>query len=646
MDAPATAQEPETTFDEQPIPWQIRLGLRAATVERAFPVVDRVVLVPDAATYLRELTRWSPAGRWPVLIEDDQLAPMFIRRFRPAEVIRADAARPLPEGLGARRSQVEYAVVSAWGGTPGAETSRTVFQRHGHVPPGVVLASTNDPAWTAAAALAAGRGQPIAWMDGGLGRPNATLDAVAASRLRRRVSELAAQPGYTCDAQGDEIDAITICRTMAGKAENPFPLSVLPDLPAEQRAGPLAITDILGRNDAGERFAITGWIFGDETRCTYMAMCSLFLPRERTGFYNAYPAGEPWSAYDGSEPATALGAQGFTTSYAGGAQMNEVGWRRMIAGGFSSDMIVMTSKGGADAFDLTAGRGSAHDVPILNTPAALFMVHSWSMRSPENRSTVGGRWLERGVYAYVGSVHEPFLSAFVTPMELVERCVNYSPFLVAGRHYAPHPFGQPWKVNTIGDPLMLVAPPGKVNVERITLPREDGTNVGEHVKTLMRSCASGADGSVFAETIAALDLLGRDEIAVQIWSLAERQGCTPETARAALGPLFRLRDDTAFMRAWSLVRTPDAEARDMLWHLMGPKLHDVEDHDLLMQLQSAIRRPQAWVDVGTLSPHLARVFGGAYARGFIERELKRTQAEGARKRLQALLQRYPAPASP
>ena len=41
------------------LPWPVRLGARVAAVERAVPVADRVVLVPDAATFLDELSKWS-----------------------------------------------------------------------------------------------------------------------------------------------------------------------------------------------------------------------------------------------------------------------------------------------------------------------------------------------------------------------------------------------------------------------------------------------------------------------------------------------------------------------------------------------------------------------------------------------------------
>ena len=74
---------------------------------------------------------------------------------------------------------------------------------------------------------------------------------------------------------------------------------------------------------------------------------------------------------------------------------------------------------------------------------------------PDDGKTVGGRWLERGVYAYVGSVDEPYLEAFVTPRLLTNRLQMLTPFLIAAREIA----APPWKITTIGDPLMTILKP-------------------------------------------------------------------------------------------------------------------------------------------------------------------------------------------
>jgi hypothetical protein len=74
--APAT-----TPAGNSETPWPIVLGTRAAALERSWPIVDQVVLVPDGRTYLDELSRWTETTRWPVLFEDDVYAPLFVRGF-------------------------------------------------------------------------------------------------------------------------------------------------------------------------------------------------------------------------------------------------------------------------------------------------------------------------------------------------------------------------------------------------------------------------------------------------------------------------------------------------------------------------------------------------------------------------------------
>jgi hypothetical protein len=95
---------------------------------------------------------------------------------------------------------------------------------------------------------------------------------------------------------------------------------------------------------------------------------------------------------------------------------------------------------------------------VLSKPLALHMIHSFSLQQPDSVETLGGRWLQSGVYAYIGSVHEPYLPAFVPPLQVLERMVNAVPFVVAARQW-DGPFSMPWRINTIGDPLMLCAAP-------------------------------------------------------------------------------------------------------------------------------------------------------------------------------------------
>src|SRR4028118_409618 len=80
-------------------PWPVQTGLRAAIVRSKIPTVNRVVLVPDEATFLAAIQKWNLKGNWPILIEDDKYAPMFLQRFQPEEIVRLPSIKEqLPKG--------------------------------------------------------------------------------------------------------------------------------------------------------------------------------------------------------------------------------------------------------------------------------------------------------------------------------------------------------------------------------------------------------------------------------------------------------------------------------------------------------------------------------------------------------------------
>jgi hypothetical protein len=60
--APQPVQPPQPGGKPQQVPWPVQLGMRVVQVEQSFPLIDRAVLVPDAATYL-ESGRPPAAGR-------------------------------------------------------------------------------------------------------------------------------------------------------------------------------------------------------------------------------------------------------------------------------------------------------------------------------------------------------------------------------------------------------------------------------------------------------------------------------------------------------------------------------------------------------------------------------------------------------
>ena len=640
------------------LPWPVKLGVKSEMVRNGFPLIDRVVLVPDGATYLDEISKWSGHGRWPVLFEDTKLAPMFVRRFKPAQLIRRDSvgAATLPQDREGRQRAIEQVLVKIIGGNPQTQTARQTFAQLNFAPPGVILSAPDDSAWTAAVALAAGRGEIIAWMSAeDFGKPDDELNEESAKRLIAQVESLLRQSCAEIDGKlalsyqslGDDVDALTICRSMAHRAtvNLPGPWRASPGGPHND--GPVAMTDLLGRNADGTRYAIVGWIFGDEARCAYMAMCSLFLPRDRALLWNTYPQTADWNTYATQPAATHLEQSGIRTQHMFGAAADVRAWLRLLPGGWSTDIALINSKGNSDFFDLSSGTAYPIDVPVLNEPLALHLIHSWSMQAPDNRGSVGGRWLDHGVYAAVGSCWEPYLAAFVPPTELAKRWTSFVPFVVGSRWWdGQSPLSKPWRVVTIGDPLMMFIAPDKTAKPRVNHPADYGVDLTASVKTLMREAVQEQSASKTAEALSILNTLGRDDVAAELWRMAAAKGqVDSKVARTALDPLFRRRDQEQFLAAWTIadaLATKDDLALDMLWHLFAPRLTpgNTISADAINALENAIRHPQPQRDVERLAPQLFNAYGNGRVLALIQRELKKTTASDSKEALAELMSRY------
>jgi hypothetical protein len=414
--------------------------LRIAKLRAKIPTINRIVLVPDEATFLAAINNWSLEGRWPILIEDAQYTPIFIRRFHPTQVIRLPSvAKQLPRGEELRQ-RLLGATARAWNRESGESLTQT-WKHLGWRPPGVVVTREGDPAWPAAVALAADRGQPLVFLDADFGSPNGTLNPAQWQLLQTRVQQVVEDTGYAYADLGDDIDTVTIVRQLAVKYQ-----------PTEKAKELLAVTDGLARHPDGKRWAIVGWIYGSSVRALYQAMCSIFLPHETALLYNSYPEQQEWGQYAMDQAAHQLSEIGIDVTLIQRPKAGVRNWRRVTANGLNFDLIFVNTKGSSSSFNLGDGDASVKDVPTLNIPAAMHFIHSWSAVTPDDPKTLGGRWLDRGVYAYVGSVDEPYLQAFVKPQLLVKRLQLLTPFLIAARQIeAP-----PWKITTIGDPLMTI----------------------------------------------------------------------------------------------------------------------------------------------------------------------------------------------
>ncbi|MFZ4574534.1 MAG: hypothetical protein ACOYN0_09065 [Phycisphaerales bacterium] len=554
-------------------PPQLRLGERVRQQLASWKPIGEVVIVTDAKSYVDAIASWTPARKFPVLIDLGDRASRehiarFVRAFKPARVARwtSDAtADAKPRGVGEASfarcgpGELRSALGSALGmTTPPSDDAAIIarFKELNHTPAGIVLVGTGDPAWTAGLALAAGRAQPLSFIVASKSFGGA-YNTDGAAAFAAGVESAAKSSGYSWDDIGDDLDAVTLALNV--------PVKFDPGNTKER----LALTDLVGRHVDGpkakQRWAWCGQIPGDAAAAAYRAMCSLFLEPRSAWVFDGYESTGDWAEYDGTKAGHTLKAGGLLVETMDAPAQSASDWRTRVSRPVSAGLVMITTKGNNNFFDLQPGQCRSGDIPMLDLPAAVHIVHSWSAQQPDDRSTIAGRWLERGAYAYFGSVDEPFLRAFVPTPLLAQRIVSGAPFFVAARLDS----GPVWKTASIGDPLLTFGEV-RASVDE-PLPLKGAVELGGSLRELLTE-------NKFAEAIGEMTLLGRDEDIVKlVRALEERQPAriTPEVARAALLPAFRRSESRMVI---SLFRRLDAPARregdlvDALWLAAYPML--------------------------------------------------------------------------
>lgn len=672
---PPPAAPARPAVERPDVRWPVLLGSRLEACRKNRPVVSRVVLVPDADTWLAEVSRWSLAGQWPVLFESDPRAAAFIRAFQPQEIVRVPAvALDLPRGREQRRERMRQAVRRAWNGAPD-RSAIEAFAAVGWAPPGFAVTDPMDPAWPAAVAIAAARGLPLEFVDGDLGDVDGIMDAETLAGLESRLKAAASRIGaaygraveeriveadpqaeipvisYEWEGLGDLLDGVVVCRSMPARVKFlPPPEATIRIQGREDAAdGPFAVTDALCRNLDGTRWAFAGWIWGNEARAASMAMSSIFLERRNLWFVSGYGNEPPWDQFEVRETAAGLAEDGYATLFFDEEGADLTSWRRLLLGGIRPDVLFLNSHGNATEFHLHDDeRARASDVPFLDRPMALSLVHSFSAQRPANPNTVGGRFLRRGVYAYAGSVDEPYLRAFIPTRLQAIRISAGIPFLIATRHWPGEgPMAGVWKITTIGDPFMTAPRPGPEPMPMLSPDEAPRIPDGRPVRDSAREAIDGMRDDPMAgpEAIRLLQLIGEDELAMDTWLRILANGdqeAAAASARSILDPLFRARRARDFVEAYDRVAMDerDIDTRDMLWHLMMPRLAATQDADVLMLLERETRRPFDIEDLESLAPHLDRVLGEGRAAAAIQRRLEGERNEGRRTRLRRLLSRH------
>jgi hypothetical protein len=599
----------------------MRLGMQVRAVANAVPTLPQVVVVPDGASYLAQIGAWSPAVRWPVLIDDGtndarENIARFVRGFQPRVVMRWSA----PDAAAPSRASIEQAIASAWN-AESLESVEKQWRDAGVRMPGVVMASPDHSSWAAAAALCAGRAQSIAWFDVPRRNPggqmtSAEFDALDAAVIR------AAKAHDAWSRLGDDFDAVTLCLEVQGRLQ--------------EKSEILALTDRIGRHADGRRYAWCGQIIGTESEAAYRAMSSLFVPVRGAWLFDAYnEKRDPAGVFDARLAAELLQEAGIPVTLTPTPVATVDAWRTRSRAGVTASLVDVNSSGMANWFELIGGRAYASDVPQLNVPAIVHFTHSFSAQRVDRATTIANRWLANGAVVYIGSVDEPFLPSFQPPKQFMGRLLVGMPVVAAARMHEPNTWkpDEPWKIQVLGDPLMVALPP--VQLTGAPQPPEGAV-------TMRAEMARALQAQEFDVAARALVLTGRDADAARL----AQATLTTDTvaaemrarvARETLGGVFRQDDPALFAKLYRLLSIEEQEAvgsRAMLWQALRHELRQsAAEASTVDLLRRHIRMSAPVADAAVLRAHVLRLYGEDAVRAMYLELIERTENQRTRTRL-------------
>lgn len=448
--------------------------------------VDQVCLVPDVPSFLEAIAAWDDRHVFPILIDEPAWTLPFLRAFRPSRVVRYTARGAGPDGPSSRWSPPRSAAdrLELWeaavravarGGSPpsvaddGLPSGGASPRGRDDAPPGLVLSAPDSPMLAGAVALAAGRFQPMVRLEPDLWEPDDrggghparygdvfTLDQ--AWRFARRLERRVAATTSHYDRLGDDCDFLTIAGDWPYRYDN--------QAEGAPVRGIHALDDLVGRTLVGEpdseglrasrrRWAFAGRLLGDPAASVAHAMGALFLAPDAALFWDTYEPGDARSGYTVAPAVRVLRGSGIVRRaivYGAVPSSNLANWHQLMDPWNRFGLIWLNSTGGPGDFSIAGGPGRPADLPG-GCPAAIVMVQSHSAADPADPRTLAGRWLARGAFVYYGAVMEPYLQAFRKPGLAMDLAVRGVPLSAALRQGESEPFGRPWRLAYLGDPL-------------------------------------------------------------------------------------------------------------------------------------------------------------------------------------------------
>lgn len=671
--APAQPAQPADTLSvptkppaskQEPLPAPIRLGLRVAMQMRSTAVVPELVIVDSPAAYAAALSAWRRDALFPILIDDGSFNAKenigrFVRAFAPKRVVRmavptnfvwpADAKA---QGAAMQRIVADAQLKTGIAANAGPDAIKDLLARTSD-PLGVVLANPKDTAWPAAVAVAAARGQVLLISD--QPPPVDAMGAMTFAQAKALSDQITSQlsAANITYAGTDDIDSLTLCmntgvRVNMDQAATTAMRVGIPGAPPAKPGEAAATSDVLGRflsgTNIGKRWAWGGQLMGSESTSAYRAMCAIFLKPTSAWISDGYEDKAPFSNFSGAKAAEVLKSAGFTTSVNTPRQRSLDGWQSRAARPVDAGLILMNSSGMPFFFDLANGeRGEAVDVPMLSIPAVAHVVHSWSATNPEHPGTIGGRWLDHGCYAYVGSVQEPYLSAFVPTPLLANRLVLGAPLGAAARiDDAPV-----WRVAVLGDPLVMSSAVNSAVARGISEKPLPVT--GPVVADQLKNALALKD---FAAAIGSLATLGRDADVCKLTDALLRESpdqLTPAAACAAIPSAHRRGETELLVKLFKAGRAELATGphsafkealKDTLWHTMLPRRSSLTDDEVTL-LKQFIRSDTFVRDVSDVAASLASRRGKAAAEDYLASAAASAPNAAIKEKILELVKRKP-----
>lgn len=543
-----------------------RLGRRSHAMIDIAEMSATIVVVPSAEAAVAALEGWGPFFRYPVLIDDGTLESAeniarFSRGFEPQALLFWDPeVAPLPSDRAGRIEYLDTVFETMMRADPAAVDAAKspararlqTLEDQGFVPHGVVVTDPMDTTVAASLALAGGRLSPIIYSEKLGASPDTRLNSAAdwAPMLADITGGLDAMD-FEWRGLGDDIDAVAIVMNTASKTKGGSPVT------------PLAFTDEIIRTDGpySSRYAWAGQIFGNEQEALYRVMSALTITPDSAFLADGYDMSMPWAMYDMGQAESAASGMGLQTRVMDAPEQSTDDFVAATAPVTQENLILVNSKGLWYGYDMRPGRAFTGDLPLLDRPSVMHIVHSFSAQFPARKDSIAGRMMHNGVFAYYGSSDEPYLTAFCPTPALVERIASGMTYSAATR--LDGRFG--WKLNYFGDPLFTMHEPGPKGKRVAQAASLDGA------ETLLGRMQTAQQNGDTAEVIRTFNMMGQDEQTNAVVSqlLGSPGAVTSEVAHEAILGCYREGNYDAVLTLWQAL---DEQSRsnmllqDALWY--------------------------------------------------------------------------------